>query len=67
MLNKTTMKGTKNINGQNVKKLFFNNINSNEIKNISMEHLNFDIFDKHKQFIPIYQNKLYTPNAIRYI
>jgi len=67
MLEKILDLRLKNINGQNIKKLFFNNFNSKEIKNISMEHLNFDIFDKYKQFIPIYQNKLYTPNAIRYI
>ena len=67
MLEKILDLRLKNINGQNIKKLFFNNFNSKEIKNISMQHLNFDIFDKYKQFIPIYQNKLYTPNAIRYI
>src|SRR5574344_1358876 len=67
MLEKILDLRLKNINGQKIKKLFFNNFNSKQIKNISMEHLNFDIFDKYKQFIPIYQNKLYTPNAIRYI
>ena len=56
-----------NINGQNIKKLFFNNFNSTKIKSISIEHLNYDIFDKHKQFIPYYKDKLFTPNAIKYI
>ena len=56
-----------NINGQNIKKLFFNNFNSTKIKSISIEHLNYDIFDKYKQFIPYYKDKLFTPNTIKYI
>lgn len=57
----------KYINKQNVRKLYLNNFNSNEIKNISIQYLNMDIFDKYKQFIPVYQNKLFTPNSIRII
>lgn len=57
----------KYINKQNIRKLYLNNFNSNEIKNITIEHLNMDIFNKDKQFIPIYQDKLFTPNFIRYI
>lgn len=57
----------KYINKQNIKKLYLNNFNSSEIKNITIEHLNMDIFDKYKKFIPIYEGKLFTPNTIRYI
>ena len=57
----------KYINKQNIKKLYLNNFNSNKIKNITVEHLNFDIFYRYKQFIPLYQGKLFTPNFIRYI
>ena len=67
MLDKILNLRLKNINGQNIKKLFFNNFNSNEVKNISIEHLNFDVFNKYKKFTPIYENKLFTPNTIRYI
>lgn len=55
------------INKHNIKKLYLYNFNSIEIKNISIEHLNMDIFDKFKQFIPVYQDKLFTTNSIRYI
>lgn len=54
------------INKQNIKKLFLTNFNSNEIKHISVEHLNFDIFERYKTFIPIYQNKLFTPSIGQY-
>lgn len=54
------------INKQNIKKLFLTNFNSNEIKHISIEHLNFDIFDRYKTFIPTYQNKLFTPSIGQY-
>lgn len=67
MLDKIIDLRLKNINKQNIKKLFLNNFNSNEVKNIKIEHLNFDIFDKYKQFIPTYKGKLFTPNTIRYI
>lgn len=67
MLDKILSLRLNNINGQNVKKLFFNNFNSIKIKSISIEHLNYDIFDKYKQFIPYYKDKLFTPNTIKYI
>ena len=67
MLDKILDLRLKNINKQNIKKLFLSNFNSNEIKNIKIEHLNFDIFDKYKQFIPTYEGKLFTPNTIKYI
>ena len=67
MLDKILDLRLKNINKQNIKKLFLNNFNSNEVKNIKIEHLNFDIFDKYKQFTPTYEGKLFTPNTIRYI
>lgn len=55
------------INNQNIKKMYLYNYNCNENKNISLSTLNMDIFDKYKQFIPEYKNKLFTPNSIRYI
>lgn len=67
MLDKILSLRLNNINGQNTKKLFFNNFNSIKIKSISIEHLNYDIFDKYKQFIPYYKDKLFTPNTIKYI
>ncbi|MCI9233791.1 MAG: hypothetical protein HFH08_04235 [Bacilli bacterium] len=54
------------INKQNIKKLFLTNFNSSEIKHITVEHLNFDIFYHYKTFIPIYQNKLFTPSIGQY-
>lgn len=62
MLSKILDLRMKYINKQNIKKLYFNNYNSNEIKNISIENLNFDIFDKYKQFTPYYHDKLFTPS-----
>lgn len=67
MLDKILDLRLKNINKQNIKKLFLNNFNLNEVKNIKIENLNFDIFDKYKQFTPIYKDKIFTPNVIRYI
>lgn len=67
MLKKILDLRLKYINKRNIKKLYFNNYNSNEIKNISIELLNMDIFDKYKQFTPAYQDKLFTPNLIRII
>ena len=48
-------------NNQNIKKLYLNNFNSNEIITINKEKLNFDIFERNKQFIPLYEGKLYHP------
>lgn len=67
MLDKILDLRLKNVNKQNIKKLFLNNFNLNEVKNIKIENLNFDIFDKYKQFTPIYKDKIFTPNVIRYI
>ena len=57
----------KNINGKNIKNLFLSNFNSDKKKNITVKTLNFDIFDKYKQFIPTYQDKIFTSNYIQYI
>lgn len=54
------------INKQNIKKLFLTNFNSSNIKHVTVEHLNFDIFDRYKTFIPVYQNKLFTPSIGQY-
>lgn len=54
-------------NNEDIKQLYLNNFNKKQIIQYKKEILNFDIFDKYKQFIPIYQGKLYTPNSIRYI
>lgn len=67
MLDKILSLRLNNINGQNIKKLFFNNFNSIKIKSISIDHLNYDVFDKYKQFIPYYKDKLFTQNTIKYI
>lgn len=67
MLKKILNLRLKYINKQNIRKLYLNNFNSVEVKNLSIEHLNMDIFDKFKQFIPIYQDKLFTPSSIRII
>ena len=52
-------------NNEDIKQLYLNNFNNKKVIEYK-EELNFDIFDKYKQFVPIYQNKLYTPNSIRY-
>lgn len=48
-------------NNQSVKKLYFNNFNSEEIITVNKEQLNLDIFDRYKQFVPLYEDKLYHP------
>ena len=48
-------------NKENIKQLYLNNFNKNKIINYKKEELNFDILDKRKQFIPEYENKIYTP------
>lgn len=63
MLSKILDLRLKYINKHNIKKLYFNNYNSNKIKNISIEHLNMDIFDEYKQFVPVYHGKLFTPSV----
>ena len=54
-------------NNENIKLLFLNNFNNKETLQYKQEQLNFDIFDKFKQFIPEYKDKLYTPNVVKYI
>jgi len=48
-------------NNDNIKLLYLNNFNCNQIIQLKKEELNFDIFDRYKQIIPAYHNKLYTP------
>lgn len=53
-------------NNENIKLLYLNNFNKTKIVDYKKEQLNFDIFDKYKQFTPIYQNKLFTPSLGTY-
>lgn len=62
MLSKILDLRQKYINKQNIRKLYFNNYNSTEIKKISIEHLNMDIFDRYKQFSTSYHDKLFIPS-----
>ena len=48
-------------NIKNIKKLYLNNFNSNNIITINKEELSFDVFDRYKQFIPSYEGNLYHP------
>lgn len=43
-------------NNQNIKLLYLNNYNKKEITNIKEEKLNWDILDKYKKFIPLYDD-----------
>lgn len=54
-------------NNYNIKSLYLNNFNSNDILTYNKEIINFDVFDRFKQFIPTYHDKLFTPNYISYI
>lgn len=67
MLNKILKIRLLKRNEENIKLLYLNNFNINEIKEYKKETLDFDIFDRYKQFVPFYKDKLYTPNSIRYI
>lgn len=49
-------------NRLNIKQLYLNNFNSNEILTFNTNPLNLDIFDSYKQFIPYYKGKLYNPS-----
>lgn len=49
-------------NKENIKQLYLNNFNITEIIDYKNKQFNFDILDKYKQFIPKYQNKIYTPD-----
>lgn len=48
-------------NNHNIKKLYLNNFNSNTILTLNKDQLNMDIFNKYKQFIPSYKDKLFNP------
>ena len=61
MINKLTKLRLLYKNNHNIKELYLNNFNSNTTLIINKEQLNMDIFDKCKQFIPYYQNKIYNP------
>lgn len=50
-------------NKENIKLLFLNNFNKHEILDYKEELLNFDIYDRYKQFIPSYQGKFF-PTAM---
>jgi hypothetical protein len=54
-------------NKSNLKLLYLNNFNKDNIIEYKKETLNFDIYDKFKNFIPLYKDKIYTPNVVRYI
>lgn len=67
MLNKLLEIRLKFINKDNIKINYLKNYNYNKKINITIEKFNFDIFDKYKQFIPLYTGKIYTSNYVRYI
>lgn len=48
-------------NNENIKQLYLNNFNKNEIVDYKKEELNFDILDKRKQFIPYYNPFPFEP------
>ena len=50
-------------NNENIKLLFLNNFNNSKILTFNKEILNYDVYDKYKQFIPSYQGKFF-PTAI---
>lgn len=52
-------------NKENIKLLYLNNFNNKDIVPFNKEYLNFDIYNRYKQFIPEYD--IYTPNYIQYI
>lgn len=54
-------------NKNNLKLLYLNNFNKDNIIEYKKENLNYDIFDKFKQFIPMYKDKIYTPDSVRFI
>lgn len=61
MINKLTEIRLLFKNNYNIKELYLNNFNSTTTLSINDEFLDFDIFDKKKQFIPYYQDKLFNP------
>ena len=62
MINKLTKLRLLYKNNHNIKELYLNNFNSNTTLTIHKEQLNMDIFDKCKQFIPYFQDKIYIPS-----
>lgn len=48
-------------NNENIKQLYLNNFNKNEIIDYKKEELNFDILNKRKQFIPYYNPFPFEP------
>lgn len=62
MINKLTKLRLLYKNNHNIKELYLNNFNSITTLTINKELLNMDIFDKYKQFIPYYQDKIYNPS-----
>lgn len=60
MINKLTKLRLLYKNNHNIKELYLNNFNSNTTLTIHKEQLNMDIFDKCKQFIPYFQDKIYN-------
>lgn len=49
-------------NNENIKELYLNNFNKEEITDYKKETLNFDIFNHDRTFIPSYENKIFTPS-----
>ena len=56
-----------NRNRENIKLLYLNNFNKNNIIEFKKEDLNYDILEKDKIITPFYLGKIYTPNIVRYI
>lgn len=62
MINKLTKLRLLYKNNHNIKELYLNNFNSNTTLTINKEQFNMDIFDKYKQFIPYYKDRIYNPS-----
>ncbi|MEG2230383.1 MAG: UPF0236 family protein [Bacilli bacterium] len=60
MLDKLVEIRMKYINKKDIKSLYLNNFGKKE-KILKIEHLNFDIFDRYKTFIPEYKGLIYNP------
>ena len=56
-----------NRNRENIKLLYLNNFNKNNIIEFKKEDLNYDILEKDKIITQFYLGKIYTPNIVRYI
>lgn len=53
-------------NNENIKQLYLNNFNTNDIIEYQKHTLNFDVFDRYKQSIPNYESKLFVPSIGSY-